>query len=375
MKIVASAMKIVASAMEIDSMSNGNPSRPNPYEASKTPSKKSPRQKPPPVPESSDPSNPRTLEKIFGGASLAQLQNFCNRLATGLHAGVDILRALDVESKVGSARYRDAVKDTSDKIRLGYALGEAMRLQGVFFPPLLIKMVEAGEHSGQVERVFRYMSDYYSDLKRTRQEFVSQITTPVIQLVLAILIICALIFINGFFTSGSSQEKPIDLTGVGLRGVSGVLIFLSILSVISGVLGTVAFGIWKNWFNCHQTLVPLIRNVPVIGTVLTTTALSRMSMSLSMIQEGRSLAESLDAPKRLPDEFIQTLEIGELSGNDSESLERLAVQYREKAQLALKQLAITAGFAIWFAIAGMIIAVIFIIFTQYLSLLYGNLPK
>ena len=409
MKIVASAMKIVASAMEIDSMSNGNPSRPNPYEASKTPSKKSPRQKPPPVPESSDPSNPRTLEKIFGGASLAQLQNFCNRLATGLHAGVDILRALDVESKVGSARYRDAVKDTSDKIRLGYALGEAMRLQGVFFPPLLIKMVEAGEHSGQVERVFRYMSDYYSDLKRTRQEFVSQITTPVIQLVLAILIICALIFINGFFTSGSSQEKPIDLTGVGLRGVSGVLIFLSILSVIGGVLGTVAFGIWKNWFNCHQTLVPLIRNVPVIGTVLTTTALSRMSMSLSMmlgagvdakrsvrdsvlstgnhyyisgveqmtdsIQEGRSLAESLDAPKRLPDEFIQTLEIGELSGNDSESLERLAVQYREKAQLALKQLAITAGFAIWFAIAGMIIAVIFIIFTQYLSLLYGNLPK
>jgi type II secretory pathway component PulF len=346
---------------------------------------------------------------MFGGASVGQLYHFCSRLSTGLRAGVDPLRLLDAESKAGAARYKDAAKDTADKIRLGYSFSEAMQLQKGFFPPLLIKMISAGEESGQVDRVLGYMSDYYQDLKRTRQDFISQITAPVIQLLLAIGIICGMIFINGFFQAGGPGEKPFDITGVGLRGGKGVMIFLGILSLIGLVLGTICLAIWKNWYNCHQTLVPLVRKVPVIGAVFTTTAMSRLSMTLSMmlgagveakrsvrdavlstgnyyyiaglpqiesgIEQGRSLSESFAEPKRLPDEFIQTLEVGELSGADSESLERLAIQYREKAQIALKQLAIAAGFLIWFMIAAMIITVIFMVFMQYLSIITGNLPK
>jgi type II secretory pathway component PulF len=357
--------------------------------------------------DASDKANSRVLERLFGGASLKEVQNFCNRTATGLRAGVDILRILDTEAKVGSQRYKDACRDTSLRIRNGHSLSEAMRLQGDFFPPLLLKMIEAGEHSGQVDRTLQFMSEYYLDLKKTRQDFISQITMPVIQLLAAIAIICLLIFINGFFKSGSATDKPFDLTGVGLRGGTGVLIFLSIILGIGAVLGTIAFGIWRNWFNCHNILVPLIRNVPVIGPVFTQTAMARLSMTLSMmlgagvdakrsvrdgllstgnyyymsglpvtmeeIERGNSLAESLAAPGVLPDDFIQAVEVGELSGSDSESLERMAVVYGEKAQLALKQLAIAAGFAIWTMIAAMIIAVIFMVFMQYVNMLNGML--
>ena len=51
------------------------------------------------------------------------------------------------------------------------------------------------------------------------------------------------------------------------------------------------------------------------------------------------------------------------------------MEYREKAQLALKQLAVAAGFLIWVIISGMIIAVIFMVFLQYLSMITSNLPK
>ena len=349
------------------------------------------------------------FERTFGAASLGQLYHFCNRLSTGLRAGVDPLRLLETESKVGSVKYKEAAKDTADQIRLGHSFSEAMELQRPFFPPLLIKMIAAGEESGQVDRVLGYMSDYYLDLKRTRQDFISQITAPVIQLLLAIAIICGMIFINGFFQAGGPGEKPFDITGVGLRGGQGVLIFLSILMLIAVVLGTIVIGVWKNWFNCHQRLVPLVRNVPVIGPVFTNTAMSRLSMTLSMmlgagveakrsvrdavlstgnyyyiaglsdiesgIEQGRALSESFAIPNRLPEDFIQTLEVGELSGADSESLERLAGQYREKAQVSLKQLAVAAGFLIWFMIAAMIITVIFMVFLQYLAILTGNLPK
>ena len=209
----------------------------------------------------------------------------------------------------------------------------------------------------------------------------------------------------GFFKAGSPQDKPLDLTGIGLRGVSGMLIFMSISAAFFGTLAVVAFGIWKNWFGCHKTLVPLVRNVPVIGTAFTMTALSRLSMTLSMmlgagvdakrsvrdallstgnyyyisglektiaaIVKGKSFAEALDAPKLLPEEFIQSVEVGEMSGSDSESLERMAVVYREKAQLALKQFAIMAGLAVWLFIAAMIITAIFMIFFQILQV-YSN---
>ncbi len=353
-------------------------------------------------------SNSQGLERIFGGISLKALESFCRRMAIGTKSGVDLLRMLGLEAKTGSRRHREVSQSMIDALRNGHSLSESMAQQGHYFPSLLVKMIDAGEHAGGIDRTFREMADYYQDLKQTRSAFISQITFPVIQLGLAFLIACGAIFINGFFASGSSQDKPYDLTGVGLRGVSGVLIFMSLAAIFFGSLAVVAFGVWKNWFGCHKTLVPLVRNVPVIGTVLTTTALSRLSMTLSMmlgagvdakrsvrdallstgnyyyisglekslsaIGKGKSFAESLDAPKLLPEEFIQNVEVGEMSGSDSESLERMAVVYREKAQLALKQLAILSGFAVWMFIAAMIITAIFLSALQYIKLLNDFLP-
>ncbi len=363
-------------------------------------------------PSFQDPSPPRrgwSLERVFGGISLGMLEAFCGRMALGLRTGVDLIRILETEAKVGSSRHRQVATNMVDAIRKGNTLADTIAMQGDYFPPLLIKMIGAGEHAGGLDRTFRYMADYYQDLKKTRNEFASQITLPIIQLGIAILICCGLIFINGLLKSGSPNEPAFDLTGFNLRGVSGVLLFLSILVGIGLIIGVVAFGVWKNWFGCHRTLVPLIRNVPVIGTVFTTTALSRLSMTLSMllgagvdarrsvrdamlatgnyyyisglgsalseIEKGKSFAESLDSGKVLPNEFIQAMEVGELSGSDSESLERIAQTYRERAQIALKQLAITAGVLIWMMIAGMIIFAIFTIFMQYMKVLNGFLPK
>ena len=241
------------------------------------------------------------MERIFGGISLKTLEAFCRRMSVGLKSGVDLLRMLGLETKAGSARHREVAQNMIDALRAGNSLADSMAMQGYYFPRLLVKMVDAGEHAGGMDRTFREMADYYQDLKQTRAAFLSQITFPVIQLGLAFLICCGAILINGFFESGSPQDKPFDLTGVGLRGVSGVMIFISLSAVFFGTMAVVALGIWKNWFGCHKTLVPLVRNVPVIGTVLTTTALSRLSMTLSMM-----LGAGVDAKRSVRDALLST---------------------------------------------------------------------
>ncbi len=351
--------------------------------------------------------NARSIEALVGGLSLKGLEGFCQRFATGLHAGVDILRLLESEGKHGSSRHKEVAQSMYQLIRSGESLSGAMAHQGNYFPRLLMRMLRAGEHSGRIERCFAEMADHYRELKRARAMFLGQITFPMISLGLAILVITLMILINGFMRSGSATEEPFDVTGVGLRGTSGVLIFWTFLACIGGFLGLLVFGIWKNWFDCHKTLVPIVRNVPVLGPVFTNTAMARLSMTLSMmlgagvdarrsiresllstgnnyyisgvelaesqIEKGKSFSEALGSTGLLPDDFLQMLEVGELSGSDSESLERLAVTYREKAIAALSQLAIVAGMLIWLMIAGLILFAIFMIVMQIVEVYSGAL--
>lgn len=346
-------------------------------------------------------SNRSSIESVLGGISLNRLESFCSRMATGLKSGVDILRLLDSESKHGTSRHRQVISHMILSVRDGESLSGAMALQGSYFPVLLIRMLRAGEHSGRVEHCFQEMAEHYRRLKRARSTFLGQVSFPLISFGIGLGVITLVIFINGFMKSGSPNEPAFDLTGIGLRGASGVLIFWAALLFIGGLLGVTAFGIWKNWFGCHHKLVPLVRNVPVIGPVFTTSALSRLSMTLSMmlgagvdamrsvrealmatgnfyyisgieqveeaVRQGKSFSEALDAPKLLPAEFIQTVEIGELSGSDSESLERLAVVYREQSEAALARLAAVAGVVVWMMIAGLIIFAIFTIFFQIMK--------
>ena len=350
---------------------------------------------------SSSPSNASTWESVFGGISLNQLESFCSRMATGLRSGVDVLRLLESESKHGASRHRQVIDHMILSVRQGESLSGAMTLQGNYFPVLLTRMLRAGEHSGRVEHCFQEMADHYRNLKRARSTFIGQVSFPLISLGIGLGVITLVIFINGFLKSGSPSEPAFDLTGIGLRGGSGVLIFWFFIGLIGTVVGVTAFGIWKNWFGCHHKLVPLVRNVPVIGPVFTTSALSRLSMTLSMmlgagvdarrsvrealmatgnfyyisgieqveesIRVGKSFSEALDAPKLLPSEFIQTVEVGELSGSDSESLERLAIVYREQAEAALSRLAVVSGVVVWMMIAGLIIFAIFTIFFQIMK--------
>lgn len=372
-------------------------------------------QKPKPASSPTDPpsslpgsSNGRWIEAILGGMSLKSLEGFCRRFATGLRSGIDILKLLEMETRYGSVRHRTVAKHMRDGILQGESLSSAMLQQGDYFPKLLVRIVRAGEHSGRVEHVFLEMANHYTELKKARSQFLSQITFPLISLAIAFLVISLMIFVNGFMQSGSMNDEPFYLTGIGLRGASGVLLFWLFAGVVVTSVGVLSFGIWKNWFQCHRTLVPMVRNLPVLGPVVTNTAMARLSMTLSMmlgagvdakrtlresllstgnhyytqgisvsereIAQGKSFAESLAAPGLLPDEFIQVVEVGEISGSDSESLERLAVTYREKASASLQQLAIFAGLAVWFMIAAILIVAIFTIFFQIMEV-YTNAGK
>lgn len=338
---------------------------------------------------------------------LKPIANFCRRMGVGLRAGVDLLRVLETESRTGTSRHRAAMRRVVEDIRGGCTLSKAMFNTQDYFPPLLIQMIHASELGGRIEATFIYMADYYDDLAKTRSYFLQQITWPVIQLVLAIGIIGLTILIQGMLSSSGAQAY--NASGTGLVGVNGFFIYIGFVSSVAISLGIVIFGIWKNWFNCHRALMPIVQRIPSLGTALTTLGLSRLSMTLSMllnagvearrstkqaflatgnyyyiggmdraleaIGKGESFGDAMDAAAVFPNEFLESIRLGELSGTETESLDHLALQYRERAKAALTLLATLASTAIWLMVMCLIGFMVIRMGMQYVNLINDNLPK
>jgi type II secretory pathway component PulF len=329
---------------------------------------------------------------------------FCRRMGVGLRAGVDILRLLESEQKSGDPRHRAAMQQLTDSIRSGSTFAKGMLDQKQYFPPLLIQMVHASELGGRMDGMFAYMATYYEQLKDTRAFFISRVTWPLIQLAMAIGIIGLVILIQGMLSPNSSY----DASGVGLSGLNGFFLYCGVVACVVGSLTLVGYGIWKNWFNCHRVLMPIIQRIPTLGTALVTLGLARLSMTLSMllnagvdarrslkqafmatgnyyfiggaeravkkVEEGASFGDAFAASLVLPDEFIEAVRIGELSGTETESLDHLAVQYQERARTALNLIATIASFVIWLSIMLLLAFMIIRMAMQYINTLNSFLP-
>jgi type IV pilus assembly protein PilC len=346
---------------------------------------------------------------LFRAAPLKRLESFCQRLGMGLRSGVDLLKILEHEEK-GNQRHRQVVEEMKKQIRSGETLVGAMEKSKEYFPPLLLQMVSAGEISGGLDRIFAYMAEYYRELRSARSDFFRKLVKPSIQLLAALAVISGIILLQGFLQSPHAPaEEQFDALGLGLKGMDGLMKFWSFVALVALVLAMIVIGIWKNAMNCHRWLIPLVLPIPVIGAVFLNTALARLSMTLSMllnagadailcvkqsflatgneyyiagmdaaiqsVQRGDALAVAFENSGVVPQDFIDGVAVGELSGNETESLERIASEYQRKASESLSRLCTLASVAIVTLTSLLIIFLILRLAMQYVAMLQSFMPK
>lgn len=322
---------------------------------------------------------------------LAASAGFCHRFGTSLRAGVDILTLIKSEQRNGSSKHQEVMAKVGQGVAKGNQLAESMmQADPKYFPPLLISMVHLGEQTGRLERTLLQMSEHYQHAVATRRTFLQSISWPTIQLIIAIMAIGFLIWLLGILRPATGGEM-FDTLGWGLRGNSGVVIYFTIVAIIFGCLFLAFHAVRKNWFNL-QSVVPIAYLIPKLGPSIQTITLARFTWTLSMaldagldpgrsvglaldstdseyyrseknkaqqaIQNGRSLAESIDCTGIFPREFISALEIAEISGTDAESLGVLAADYEQRAKMAIRTIAGIATGVIWFSIAAFLVYMI-----------------
>jgi type IV pilus assembly protein PilC len=285
-------------------------------------------------------------------------------------------------------------------IKSGGDITSAFESHEGFFPSLFVDMIRVGEESGNLPEVLKALAAHYENNIRLRKDFVSQITAPLIQLTMAILVIAALILILGWIAE--STQRTTDVLGWGLLGEKGAMIWLGgwAMAIVSGVI---IYQLLSASLAGQKAIHRFLMNIPVLGSCMKSFAIARFSWAYYLTQqagigvlksldaslratsngafiaaapgiigdvkEGHTLSDALERCKLFPIEFIEMVMVSETSGTVPEALERLSPQFEEDARRSLKALTAALGWLIWLAVAGFIVFIVFTIVLWYLSLL------
>jgi type II secretory pathway component PulF len=335
-------------------------------------------------------------EPRLSNKALAEL---CHRLAVETEAGIDIRRTWQREADSARGRIRPYFDRVREGVVRGDSLSESLALTGRVFPPLFQELAHVGEETGTLGRVMQRMERHYRRLVQAQRTFIAAITWPMIELGLAVLIIGLLIWVMGWI-GRRTGAAPMDMLGFGLVGTSGLVIYTNIILAIALAIYGLVFAVRRGALWTRPLQRVLIR-LPGVGPCLAKLALAQMAWALhlsmnvamdvrrvvplvlratgndyyirhteqvvSAVQAGEPLAQALARTRAFPADFLDSLAVGEESGQVVESMGRLADRYEEEAESAIKTLATLAGVAVFVIVAALITWLIFRLFSGYVG--------
>lgn len=330
---------------------------------------------------------------------LKPLAALCRRLATSLGAGVDVRTVWAREASAARGAGRRRFFDVSQDVAAGTAIADSLKKTGNYFPEFFRELVKVGEESGHLPEVCRQLAEHYEHQLRLRRMLLTSLTWPLIELTLALTVVGVVIWVMGL---SMFKKNNIDILGFGLTGTSGLLTYLCFLAMVA-FAGYMAYRAAVRGALWVAPVQRAIMRVPRLGRALETMAMARLSWTMHVtlnsgmelrralrmslkstqnvvytrhidgvlraIRDGQEIHETFKATGAFPIDFLDAVQVGEESGQLVESMAHLSVHYQDEARLAMNTITLLFGLAVTALIAGVIIFLIFTIFSFYVGVL------
>lgn len=235
--------------------------------------------------------------KAFDRVTTKDLAVFCRQFYTMLDAGVSIVNCLDILStELPNRKLRTILTSIGEDVKKGELLSVSMARHKKYFPQLLIKMIESGEVSGNIDEMMLRMSTHFEKENKTNNKVKSAMIYPA---VLSVVSIAAIIFIMTFVVP--TFVEIFEQEGITLPVITRITIgiskFLSsniILITIVLIAIIIAFNSYKKTPNGVRAVGKLKLRLPVIGVLNNKIMVSRFTRTLSTLTTaGVSLIHSL----------------------------------------------------------------------------------
>ncbi|MFY8351974.1 type II secretion system F family protein [Pseudoalteromonas sp. SSM20] len=298
---------------------------------------------------------------------------FTRQLATMLLAGVSLIQALDMIANGSENKsLQKLITKIADEVKAGDPLSNALRAHPKYFDDLYCDLVESGEQSGALDRIFDRVALYKEKAEALKSKIKKAMFYPIAVLTIAFIVtVILLIFVVPQFEqvfAGFGAELP-----AFTQFVIGISEFMQAYWWI--VFGVLFIGIML-FKRAHQSSKKVRDNTdkavlkfPVVGTILHKAAVARYARTLSTtFAAGVPLVDALDSAAGasgnalyrdaildiknevssgnqmnfamknsgvFPDMVVQMVAIGEESGSLDEMLGKVASIYESEVDDAV----------------------------------------
>lgn len=229
---------------------------------------------------------PSRINPFRGGVKGEDLLTFSQTLAAMLDGGITIKRALDtIYGDTESHRLRVIIMDLSAQIGGGTPFSQALQGHPHTFDEFFVKMVKAGETSGELPEMLKRVSEYVEKTESLKDTVKSALTYPMVVIGFALVLLAAIFAFGVPYLSdlydGLGVELPVPtqiMVGIGNFISSHMLIFAML--VLLGLYGLRQLFSTKK----GQRAVDLAKlKLPVMGDFFRTLYTARFARTLALL--------------------------------------------------------------------------------------------
>ena len=269
------------------------------------------------VDEAAQPTKQKKTATPMGRVSAKLLTQFTRQLSTLIDAGLPILRCLSIlEQQQKPGLLRVTLRRAREDVEGGASLSEALARHPKAFNRLYVNMVAAGETGGVLDTILQRLADFMEKAQWLRRKVVGAMIYPIAVIVVAIVVVTGImVFIipkfQGIFAGmGARLPAPTQMLlsmsewfGKGgwlvvLLAPLGIFLLIKVLRLSRG-----------GRMICDQVAL----KIPVLGKVLSKTAISRFSRTLgTLVEAGVPILEALNITRNTAGNEVFARAIGEV---------------------------------------------------------------
>jgi type IV pilus assembly protein PilC len=335
---------------------------------------------------------------------MVDLAQFCRQFSIMLEAGISIAGALDVlRLQTMNPTLKECLNDIYTEIQKGASLSSVMRNYPDIFPGILLSMTEAGEASGQLDRVYVRLADHFEKEYKQRQKVKGAMTYPIIILIIALFVVVVMVVqvipTFGKALSGMNVELP-KLTQVMLNISDFVISYWYVL--VLGVIGIIiCFKLLSDSQKGKSIVDSIVLKLPLVADVMKTMMTARLSRGLStmlssgvlilesleitqrilgnsvlmkkmntaidQLKQGRSLSQTIGELQYFPPLALSMIKTGEEAGNLDETLRKAANFYEDQLEEKIQKLTTFLEPIIMIALGGVVVFILFSVLYPMIS--------
>lgn len=300
---------------------------------------------------------------------------FCREMYFALSSGITILQSLDiVKGQVENKKLKNILKNVYDEVEKGKMLSEAFK-KYKDLPNLFIYMIEVGEETGKIDEIMGSLADYYDSQYKQEKKIKNALIYPKFLFIFSIFIVLCLVtfvvpvFVKNLLSANINLPIPTQIVvwisdfmkANWIYIILVVFLFLIIKRTLIDKSKTykmfrdkfiVKFKFIKNMTMQIYTArfaktfsilfgggISVVRCIEICSDVIGNEYLKKKLIdSKELINNGSSIAESLEISNTFPKMLIQSIKVGEESGTVEDILEKASQFYDSEANFALEKL-------------------------------------